>query len=95
MPLPHWRQFLKTAKRTWHGRSEAKAKRSLPEKNWRLMRVDLSEKGPCLRSQERFEGVIGGIEGLDEVAEEDEGGSGVEEGVVPGFFGDEGADLVA
>ena len=39
--------------------------------------------------------MICGVEGLDEVPEQDEGGGGVEEGVVPGFFGDEGADLVA
>ena len=52
------------------------------------------QKGPCLRSQERFEWVICGVEGLDEVPEQDEGCGGIEEGVVPGFFGDEGADLV-
>ncbi len=39
--------------------------------------------------------MICGIEGLDEVPEQDEGGGGVEEGVVPGFFGDESAYLVA
>ena len=38
--------------------------------------------------------MICGVEGLDEVPEQDEGSGGVEEGVVPGFFGDEGADLV-
>ena len=58
------------------------------------MRADALEKRPCLGSQERFEGVICGVEGLDEVPEQDEGCSGVEEGVVPGFFGDESADLV-
>jgi opacity protein-like surface antigen len=31
MGLPHWRQFFNTARRTWHGWSEAKAKRSLPQ----------------------------------------------------------------
>jgi hypothetical protein len=30
MHLPHLRQYFKVAKRTWHGRSEAKAQRSLP-----------------------------------------------------------------
>jgi hypothetical protein len=28
--LPRYRQFFETAKRTWHGRSEAKAHGSLP-----------------------------------------------------------------
>jgi len=65
------------------------------EKKWRLIRADALEKRPCLRSQERFEGVVCGVEGLDEVTQENEGGGGVEEGVVPGFFGDEGADLIA
>ena len=31
MRLPHWRQFFNAARRTWHGWSEAKAKRSLPQ----------------------------------------------------------------
>ena len=39
--------------------------------------------------------MICGVEGLDEVPEQDEGCGGIEEGVVPGFFGDEGAHLVA
>ena len=39
--------------------------------------------------------MVEGVEGLDEMPEQDEGGGGVEEGVVPRFFGDEGADLVA
>ena len=38
-------------------------------KRWRLIRADALEKRPCLGSQERFEGVICGVEGLDEVAE--------------------------
>lgn len=38
--------------------------------------------------------MIGGFEGFDQVTEQNEGGGGVEKGVVPGFFGDEGADLI-
>ncbi len=65
----------------------------LPQEG-RLMRADALEKRPCLGSQECLEGVVRGAEGIDEVSEEDKGGGGVEEGVVPGFFGDESADLV-
>ena len=32
---------------------------------------------------------------MDEMAEQDEGGGGVEKGVVPGFLRDKGADFVA
>jgi hypothetical protein len=32
---------------------------------------------------------------MDEVAEQDEGGGGVEKGVVPGFLRDKGADFIA
>jgi len=53
------------------------------------------QKGPCLGSQECLKRVVEGVEGFDQVAEEDERCGGVEEGVVPGFFGDEGADLIA
>jgi hypothetical protein len=37
--------------------------------------------------------VLGGIERVDQVSEDNQRGGGVEESVVPGFFGDEGADL--
>ncbi len=69
----------------WRGRF---GKASLPKKKWGLIRADLWDKGPCLGSQERFEGMICGVEGLDKVPEQDEGRGGVEEGIVPGFFGD-------
>jgi hypothetical protein len=37
--------------------------------------------------------VLSGIERVDQVGEDNQRGGGVEESVVPGFFGDEGADL--
>ena len=37
--------------------------------------------------------MLGGIERVDQVSEDNQRGGGVEESVVPGFFGDEGADL--
>lgn len=42
--------------------------------------------------EEAVDGCLEEVEVLDEEFEEDEGGDGVEEGVVPGFVRDEGLD---